>query len=125
MDTSALDFPALVVMLIATLLITAAVGFGGRGAHARRNRWLAAVGVTVLLIVIGLVDLLREEPRETHLATLFIGVPLPVLGAMAMERMTRRVRPWMRWTAVFLVTFLLLLSGLLIGAAIAPRFLPS
>ena len=125
MDTSALDVPALVVMLVTTLLITAAVAFGGRGEHARRNRWLGALGITVLLIAIGLVDLLREEPRETHLATLFIGIPLPVLGAMAMERMTRRVRPWMRWTAVFLVTFVLLLSGMLIGAAIAPRFLPS
>ena len=125
MDTSALDFAALVVMLVATLLITVAVGVGGRGDHPRRNRWLGALGVTVLLIAIGLMDLLREEPRETHLATLFIGVPLPVLGTMAMERMTRRVRPWMRWLAVFLVTFLLLLSGLLIGAAIAPRFLPS
>lgn len=124
MDTSAVDFPALTAMILAAIAISAAIGLAGRDG-SRRRRWLGALGVTVVLIGVGLVDLLREKPRETHLATLFIGVPLPVLGAMAVERMTRRVRAWLRWAVVFLVTFLLLLSGLLIGAAIAPRFLPS
>jgi len=124
MDTSAVDFPALALMIVAAIVITSAIGISGRDGNTRR-RWLAALGITILLIAIGLVDLLRETPRETHLATLFIGVPLPVLGAIAMERMTRRVRPWIRWTGVFLVSLVVLLSGLLIGAAIAPRFLPS
>jgi UDP-N-acetylmuramyl pentapeptide phosphotransferase/UDP-N-acetylglucosamine-1-phosphate transferase len=123
MDTSAVDFPALSVMILAAAIITAAIGFAGRDGNQRR-RWFAAVAVTIVLIAIGLADLLRESPRETHLATLFIGIPLPVLVAMGTERVTRRVRPWLRWLVVFLVTFVALLSGLLIGAAIAPRFLP-
>ena len=123
MDTSAIDFPALLTMIVAALGITAAIGFAGRGG-SRSRRWLGALGVTIALVAIGLADLLRESPRETHLATLFIGIPLPVLAAMATERLTRRIRVWLRWLIVFLVTFVALLSGLLIGAAIAPRFLP-
>ena len=124
MDTSAVDFPALALLILASIAITAAIGVAGRGERSRRNRWLGALGITILLIAIGLVDLMRETPRETHLATLFIGIPLPVLAAMATERLTRRVRAWLRWLVVFLVTFVTLVSALLIGAAIAPRFLP-
>ncbi len=125
MDTSALDIPALLVMLVVTAVITAAIALAGRGDN-RRRRWLGALGVTVVLMALGLIDLLRESPRETHLATVFIGIPLPVLGAVATRAITRRLQhAWVRWLSVFLVTFVLLLSGLLIGAAIAPRFLPS
>src|SRR5687768_6503560 len=97
MDTSAVDFPALALLILASIAMTAAIGVAGRGDRARRNRWLGALGITILLIAIGLVDLMRETPRETHLATLFIGIPLPVLAAMATERLTRRVRAWLRW----------------------------
>ena len=123
MDTSAVDFPALILMLVATTIIVVAIGVGGRNDN-RRSRWFAAIGVMIVLMAIAVIDLLRETPRETHIATVFFGIPLPVLGAMTARHFTRRVRPWVRWTVVFGVTLLLLLSGLLIGAAIAPRFLP-
>jgi hypothetical protein len=123
MDTSAVDFPALALMLLAAGAIVGAIGVGGRTGD-RRGRWMGAAAITVVLMAVALLDLRRETPRETHLATVFIGIPLPVLGAMATQRLARRTRPWVRWAVVFAVTFVLLLSGLLIGAAIAPRFLP-
>jgi uncharacterized membrane protein HdeD (DUF308 family) len=124
MDTSAIDFPALLLAILVAATITVSLGYAQRGDDRRRS-WLTAAALTVVLIGIGLADLLQETPRETHVATLFIGIPLPVLGAMGLLRATRRARPWLRWTSVYLVTLVLLLGGLLLGAAVAPRFLPA
>ena len=122
MDTSAIDFPALTLGIIAAGIITVALAWGARHAGAARS-WIAAAVVTVILMAVGFTDLLRERPRETHVATLLIGVPLPVLGALGLQFAMRRVRPSIRWAVVFLVAFVLLFLGLLTGAAIAPRFL--
>jgi len=106
-----------------SLAITISLAFAHR-AGSRRRVWVAAAVLTGLLIALGLIDLLRESPRETHLATVIVGASLPVLGAIGMIRGTRRVRPWLRWTLVFAGTVVLLFSALLIGATILPRFLP-
>ena len=122
--SSAIDSGALVLGLFVAALITGAVALGQRGeASGGRRVWIAAAIVAVVLMAAGVLDLLREEPRETHLATVFIGVPLPVLGAVLLQRATRRVRAWIRWPVIFLVTLALLFVGLLLGGAIAPRFL--
>lgn len=122
MDTSAIDFAALALGVVASAAITGAIAWAARHEGATRL-WLAAAVVTAILIAIGLVDLLREEPRETHVATVLVGIPMPVLGAVGLQYAMRRVRPWIRWATVFLVAFVLLFTGLLLGAAIVPRFL--
>lgn len=122
MDTSAIDFAALALGVIAAAIITGAVAWGARSGGAARL-WIAAATATVVLLAVGLVDLLRERPRETHIATLLIGVPLPVLGAVGLHRAMRRARPWMRWSVVFLAALVLMFVGLLIGAAVAPKYL--
>lgn len=122
LDTSAIDFAALAVGAISAAIITAALAWGARHAGALRV-WIAAAAVTLVLAGIGLVDLLRERPRETHIAAILVGVPIPVLGALGLQHAMRRVRPWIRWSVVFLVAFVLVFLGLLIGAAILPRYL--
>ena len=122
MDTAVIDFPALAIGFTVSLVITVALSRAERGGDRRRD-WIVAGALAALLIAIGLVDLLRETPRQTHVATVLVGVPLPILGALGVIRATRRVRPALRWTVVFSTTFVLLFGGLLIGAAVVPRWL--
>jgi hypothetical protein len=110
------------VGVVASLVITGAIAWASRGEGAARL-WITAAAVTVALIAIGLVDLMREQPRETHIATLLVGIPTPILGAVGLQYAMRRARPWIRWGVVFLVVFVLLFVGVLIGAAILPPVL--
>ena len=123
MDTSAIDFPALAVGLGSAAIITAAVVVAARTQSWRRI-WLTAAVVTVVLVALALVNLSGEQPRETHIATVLGGIPLPVLGAVGMVATTRRARPWVRWTLVYVTAVLLLFTGALLGAAVLPRYLP-
>jgi len=123
MDTSAIDFGALLLATIIALGITVALWLAHRGENVRRG-WIAAATLTALLLAIGLADLFSATPRETHLATVFVGAPMPVLGAMGMIVGTRRVRPRFRWLMVFVTAFVLLFVGLIIGATVVPKFLP-
>ncbi|MGH7637485.1 MAG: hypothetical protein ACREOK_07515 [Gemmatimonadaceae bacterium] len=122
MDTSAIDFGALATGVVVAVLITAALAWATQ-ANSWPRVWIVATVLTVVFIAIGLADLLRERPRETHIATVLVGIPLPVLGGAGMQYAMRRVRPWLRWTGVFLATLVLLLSGMLIGAAMVPRWI--
>ena len=122
MDTSAIDFGALGTSVVVAAVITAALAWAAQ-LNSWPRVWIVAGILTAVLIAVGLADLLRERPRETHIATVLVGIPLPVLGAVGMQRAMRRVRTWLRWTGVFLTALVLLLSGILIGAAILPRFL--
>ncbi len=121
MDTSAIDFGALGTGVAVALLITSALGWAQLNSWSRV--WIVTGILTVVRHAIGLADLLRERPRETHIATVLVGIPLPVLGAVGMQRAMRRVRPWLRWIGVFLTTLVLLFAGILIGAAMLPRWL--
>jgi hypothetical protein len=130
MDTSAFDFPAILLGVATAAVITAATSYAAGGGDATGNsggRWrrLIIVGgaLTLVLGTLAFMDLLREQPRETHVATVIVGVLLPNLGAVGMQQAARRVRPWIRWTLVFVTVFVLLFAGLLIGAAFVPRFL--
>jgi hypothetical protein len=122
LDTTAVDFSALLLGIGASGIITAALAWASRREGTARL-WITAAALTVLLVAIGFVDLMRERPRETHIATLLVGIPIPVLGAVGLYYAMRRVRPWVRWSVIFLAGFVLLFLGLLIGAAIMPRFL--
>ena len=123
MDTAAIDFPALALAITIALGITVALWLAHRGENERRG-WIAAATLAALLLAIGLADLLSAVPRETHLATVFVGAPLPALGAMGMIVGTRRVRPGYRWPMVFVTAFALLFGGLIIGATVVPKFFP-
>jgi len=123
MDTAAVDFPALLLATIVAAGITAVCVLAYRG-HDTRRLWIAAGAFAVLLFAIGLADLLRATPQETHYAAPVVGVILPVLGAVGMIRAARRMRPWLQWLLVFGTAFILLFAGLLIGATVVPRFLP-
>jgi hypothetical protein len=116
--------PALVLALVIAGGITTALLVAHRGDNKRRG-WIMSGLVTAVLVAIGAVDLLRESPRETHFATLVFGAGLPVLGATGLIQATRQVRPWIRWLLVFAVTVVLLFAGLVIGATVLPRWLPS
>jgi cytochrome bd-type quinol oxidase subunit 2 len=124
MDTSAIDFPAFALATLVALGITLALGYSSRG-DSRRRSWMVAGVISAVLVAIGLVDLLRATPRETHVATVLLGAPLPVLGSLGMILATRRVRGRFRWPIVFVTAFILLFGGLLLGAAVLPKYLPS
>lgn len=122
MDLSAFDFPALLLGVAAAAVITVVTSYAARTPGWRRLL-LAAGILTIVLGALALLDLLREQPRETHVATVIVGALLPSFGAIVMQRAGRRLRPWVRWTLVFVTAFCLLFAGLLIGAAFVPRFL--
>ena len=115
------DFAALALGLGVTLLITVAQIWADR--EGPRRGWLVSLSLAVALVALGLLDLLRETPRQTHLATAFAGGTLPVLAALGLVRATRRVRPWFRWPLVFVTTFVVLLAATLTGATLVAKYL--
>ena len=86
---------------------------------------LTIVVLGAVLIAIGLVEILTARPREVHVATIVLGVPLPILGALGLIRATRRMRAWVRWPIVYVATLVLMFAGLLLGATMVPRYLGS
>jgi uncharacterized membrane protein HdeD (DUF308 family) len=121
MDASVVDFPALLLATVIAVAIATSLLRAFKGENTRRA-WIAAGVLAAVLLVLGVVDLLRESPRETHISTPLVGATLPVLGALGMVRGTRRVRMRFRWPLVFVTAFALLFGGLLIGATLFPRF---
>jgi uncharacterized membrane protein len=115
------DIPALLLAILISAAITAVLALYAR--EGRKRDWLIAGAAALALVAIGIANLMTESPRETHIATAFTGAMLPVAGAMGIIAGTRRVRPWLRWLVVFLLTFVLLVCGLLLGASILPRFI--
>lgn len=118
---TSVDLPALLLAIAISAAITAVLALYAR--EGRKRDWLIAGAITLVLTVTGVANLLTESPRETHIATAFTGAMLPVAGAMGIIAGTKRVRPWLRWLVVFVLTFALLVSGLLLGASILPRFI--
>lgn len=121
MDTSVIDFPALLLAILIAAAIAAALLAAYRG-ESNRRAWIVSGVVTAVLLALGAVDLLRRSPREVHILSIIIGAPLPVLGALGMVLATRRVRLWVRSLLVFATALLLLFGGLLLGAAVIPRW---
>ena len=117
------DLPALLTAISVALVITLALRIAHRGENHRRG-WITAGILAAALAGLGILDLLRVQPREMQLATVIVGAALPVLGALGMIRGTRPVRWWIRWPLVFVTAFLLLFGGLLIGATLASRLFP-
>ena len=122
MGNSALDLTALVVGAIIALVVTGALGWALRREHTRRG-WLVAAGLFAGLTAIGALDLLRHSPRETPFGIVGVGALLVVLGTLGFLRATRSVRPWIRWPLAFVLAFLFVFGGLLLGAAVS-RWLP-
>jgi len=120
---SVVDVPALVVASLIALVVTVAL-MRAHAVESHRRGWITAGILAATLSAIGVIDLVRATPRETHFTTVVVGAVLPVLGALGMIRGTRGVSPWIRWPLVFLVAFILLFGGLLIGATLASRLLP-
>lgn len=121
--TDIIDYAALVVAALISLGITAALMRAHRDDNHRRG-WITAGYVAAALIAIGIADLVIAPRREIPGATVLVGATLPVLGCVGMIRATRRVPPWVRWLMVFATAFVLLFSGLLIGATVPSRLLP-
>jgi|SRR5687767_3342410 len=118
---TSVDIPALLLTVAIAALITAVLALYAR--NGQKRDWLIAGGVALLLAALGVANLATESPRETHIATAFTGSMLPVAGAMGIIAGTKRVRPWLRWLVVFVLTFVLLILGLMLGASILPRFI--
>lgn len=118
---TSVDIPALLLAIAISAAITAVLALYAR--EGRKRDWLIAGAAALVLTAIGVANLMTESPRETHIATAFTGAMLPVAGAMGIIAGTKRVRPWLRWLVVFVLTFVLLVSGLLLGASILPRFI--
>lgn len=119
---SAVDIPALLLAIAVSVVIAAALLLAHRG--GTRRGWIAAGVLAVALMAAGVADLMRVPPRETHISTVASGVLLSVLGTLGIVRGTRRVRPWVRWALTIVAALVLLLGGLLLGAALVSRFLP-
>ena len=115
------DIPALLLAIAISAAITAVLALYAR--NGQKRDWLIAGTVALVLVMIGVANLMTESPRETHIATAFTGAMLPVAGAMGIIAATRRIRPWLRWLVVFVLTFVLLILGLMLGASILPRFI--
>ena len=118
---NAVDVAALSVSVVLAAAITAIVAFFAN--TGTRRDWIVAGIMAVVLMAAGIINLLGETPRETHMAMAVVGALFPVAGAVGLARGMRRVRPWLRWTVIFLAAFVLLLGGMLLGASILPRFL--
>jgi UDP-N-acetylmuramyl pentapeptide phosphotransferase/UDP-N-acetylglucosamine-1-phosphate transferase len=124
MQHSVLDLPALFLAIVIAVVVTG-VTIAAHDEGSTRRTWLAALALAVVLITIGVIDLVGEQPRETHLATVILGVSLPIVGAIGTMRGTKRVsRRWIRWPLIFLSAFVLLFVGALVGATVVPRFFP-
>ena len=122
MGSSAVDFIALGTAAAVALVIVVVLALALRGGDTRRG-WIAAGALFTVLCALGIIDLLRHAPRETMFSNVVIGVLAPVLGTLGIMRGTRRVRPWIRWVVGYLMAFLLVFAGFLLGATVA-RFLP-
>lgn len=122
MGNSALDVAALVIGVVVALAITGALAWSLRDGSVRRG-WITAGVLFLVLTALGVVDLLRYSPRETPFSTVIVGFAVPVLGATGLLIATTRVRPWIRYAATFVVAFLLVFAGLLLGATLT-RWLP-
>jgi hypothetical protein len=122
MDWSVVDVPALLLSILIAASIATALLFAYRGEDKRRT-WIVGGVLVAVIMVLGVLDLAREVPRETHIATPFFGSAVPVLGALGMVRGTRGVRMWLRWSMVFVTALILLFGGLLLGATLLPRLL--
>ena len=117
----AVDVTALSLAILVSAAITAVlIRFASTGT---RRDWIVAGIVALVLMLAGIAELLTERPRETHLATWVVGAMLPVAAGTGITRALQHSRTWVRWLSVFLTVFLLLISGLLLGASVAPRFL--
>jgi hypothetical protein len=121
MDAGAFDFSALLLAIFVSLAIT--VAFFAAERRTRRFAWITAGVLITALVTVGLIDLQRASPRETHLATVFFAGVVPVLGALGLARATAPMRPYFRWPLVFLATLVLLFVALLFGATMVPRYL--
>ena len=116
----AVDVPALLLAVLLSAAITAALMlFADKGIH---RDWYVAGGVALAVFAIGMVDLMRETPRETFWATWIFGAGLPVAVSTGLLHATRTMKRWKRIPTVFLTTFLTLLGGLLIGSSVLPRW---
>jgi hypothetical protein len=120
MNASALDIPALLLALVVAVVVAASLIIAHRGGN--RRGWVVAGVLALALVGLGAADIQRAEPRETHVSTVATGVLLSVLGSLGMVRGTRRVRPWLQWLLTVLAALVLLLAGLLLGAAFVSRF---
>ena len=118
------DTPALLLAILVAAVIVAALHAAHRGENTGRG-WIVAGALALGLILIGVIDLLRYAPRETHFTTVIVGVLLPVSGTLGFLRGTRKMRRvWLRLILAFLVAFVLLVGGLQIGATVASRLIP-
>jgi hypothetical protein len=117
----AVDVPALLLAVVLSAVITAALAlFADKGTH---RDWAAAGAIALAVFAIGMIDLMRETPRETFWATWIFGAAVPVAAATGVLHSTRSMRPWIRYPVVFLLTVVMLFGGLLIGATLVTRFL--
>jgi hypothetical protein len=120
-DTSVIDFPALLLAIVVAALISAALITGYRG-ESKRRVWIVAGILSAVLLTLSAADVLRQSPRETHILAPILGATLPVLGALGMVLATRAVQMWLRALLVFATALVLLFGGLLLGAAVIPRW---
>jgi len=121
-DHSIIDYAALLTSIVIALAVGGALLYADRDRNKRRG-WIVAGMLTAVMAILGVLDLMRETPRETHIATAFAGAIIPVLGSLAIVWATRGVRAWIRIPVVLVTTYLLLFAGLLVGATFITRFL--
>jgi len=117
---SAVDVPAMLLAAALSAAITAALMLlADKGIN---RDWYVAGGVALAVFAIGMIDLMRETPRETHWATWIFGAAFPVAVATGLLHATRPMKRWKRIPIVFLTTYLMLFGGLLFGSSVFPRF---
>lgn len=117
----AVDVPALLLAIVLSAAITGVLAFFAD--TSTKRDWIVAGILALVVLAIGMGDLMRETPRETHWATWVFGAPLPVAAGMLALRASRALKRWQRLPIALLVVFVSLFAGLLIGSALLPRYL--
>jgi len=120
MHNSAVDLLALGLGVAVAAATASVLLWADRGRDMRRV-WTAGAVLALVFALLGVIDLLRATPRETPAATAVVGALLPVLAAIGVTRVSRRVRPWWRWLLIFLTAFVLLFGSLLLAVTLISR----
>jgi uncharacterized membrane protein YfcA len=123
MNLSGADVASLLIATaIAAAIATVLLRFDSR-VDVRRG-WIVAGILTLVIVTLGAIDLFRQPWPDVPFSAVIIAALFAVLGTKGIVHGTRRVRPWLRWLLAFVIAYVMLFAGLLVGATGTVHVLP-